>query len=417
MSQRTYTPNGFLHQTIFSNRFEKLWKEEVKRKGLKGASVLFTVIRMVRGRMIVGALFGALLSAAIFFRSSYILQKLLTTIEISDTTSYGYQALLFSLIILCSVMKTLCYSALSTTASVAGIRARSGVLSFLFQKILRSQHHSVSTGELINLCASDGQRIYDAILVASMLFTAVPIIGVAVYSTYLLGYWGLLGLAVVLGSIPVKLRKKESKSLKNLLIAQSLMVTLSQMVPIFATALTLLAMTICKADFSLLRAFVYMSTIYSLRMALGTIPFCLRAISEAVNACFRLKDILVVEEQKLQVLPVKSKDKLLEINKASFGWKQDLLTCTDIKSKQTTKYGATYKERNEKRTEKDGESSEDRLLFAAEESDDAGDVVLTLHDITMSLCLGQLVGVCGAVGSGKSSLIQAILGMVRKLSI
>jgi len=37
-----------------------------------------------------------------------------------------------------------------------------------------------------------------------MLFTAVPIIGVAVYSTYLLGYWGLLGFAVIFGSIPVK---------------------------------------------------------------------------------------------------------------------------------------------------------------------------------------------------------------------
>jgi len=57
-------------------------------------------------------------------------------------------------------------------------------------------------------------------------------------------YWDLDDLEV---------RKKESKSLKNLLIAQSLMLSISQMVPIFATALTLLAMTIFKADFSLLQ--------------------------------------------------------------------------------------------------------------------------------------------------------------------
>jgi len=75
MSQGTCTPNGFLHQTIYSNRFEKLWREEVKRKGLKGASVLFTVIRMIRRRLIVGALFGALLSAATFFRSVSIYSK------------------------------------------------------------------------------------------------------------------------------------------------------------------------------------------------------------------------------------------------------------------------------------------------------------------------------------------------------
>jgi len=40
-----------------------------------------------------------------------------------------------------------------------------------------------------------------------MVFTTVPIVGVAVYSTYLLGYWGLLGFAVVFGSIPFKVGK------------------------------------------------------------------------------------------------------------------------------------------------------------------------------------------------------------------
>jgi len=40
------------------------------------------------------------------------------------------------------------------------------------------------------------------------------------------------------------------------------------------------------------------------------------------------------------------------------------------------------------------------------------ETVTTLHDITISLAKGELVGVCGSVGSGKTSLIQAILGMV-----
>jgi len=38
--------------------------------------------------------------------------------------------------------------------------------------------------------------------------------------------------------------------------------------------------------------------------------------------------------------------------------------------------------------------------------------ITTLHNINISLKEGSLVGVCGAVGSGKTSLIQAILGMV-----
>ena len=44
--------------------------------------------------------------------------------------------------------------------------------------------------------------------------------------------------------------------------------------------------------------------------------------------------------------------------------------------------------------------------------DEKEEIVVTLHDVTMSLKAGTLLGVCGAVGSGKTSLLQAILGMV-----
>ena len=37
---------------------------------------------------------------------------------------------------------------------------------------------------------------------------------------------------------------------------------------------------------------------------------------------------------------------------------------------------------------------------------------ITLRDITFTLPKGKLLGVCGSVGSGKSSLVQAILGRV-----
>jgi len=54
---------------IFLERFKKLWKEEVEIKGLRGASVLLTVLRMVRRRMMVAALFGVILSSTLLIRS------------------------------------------------------------------------------------------------------------------------------------------------------------------------------------------------------------------------------------------------------------------------------------------------------------------------------------------------------------
>jgi len=61
------------------------------------------------------------------------------------------------------------------------------------------------------------------------------------------------------------------------------------------------------------------------------------------------------------------------------------------------------------------ESTEKQQLLFEEEKDDEPhpNIVITLKSINLSLKEGSLVGVCGAVGSGKTSLIQAILGMVR----
>jgi len=57
------------------------------------------------------------------------------------------------------------------------------------------------------------------------------------------------------------------------------------------------------------------------------------------------------------------------------------------------------------------------MLLESESSDDSlesssGDTIITLHGITLCLTKGELLGICGAVGSGKTSIIQAILGMV-----
>ena len=41
--------------------------------------------------------------------------------------------------------------------------------------------------------------------------------------------------------------------------------------------------------------------------------------------------------------------------------------------------------------------------------------IQVLHDVTLSIDPGSLVGVAGAIGSGKSSLISSILGEVNIL--
>ena len=49
-----------------------------------------------------------------------------------------------------------------------------------------------------------------------------------------------------------------------------------------------------------------------------------------------------------------------------------------------------------------------------EEEEERGREIPTLFDINLQVARGQLVGIAGGVGAGKSSLISAILGEVRQ---
>jgi len=57
-------------------------------------------------------------------------------------------------------------------------------------------------------------------------------------------------------------------------------------------------------------------------------------------------------------------------------------------------------------------NSEKEPLLSENNEDSEVKVLPTLHDITLTVKTGMTIGVCGSVGSGKTSVLQAILGMV-----
>ncbi|KAF6027749.1 hypothetical protein EB796_013938 [Bugula neritina] len=136
-------------------RIENLWKDEVARVGARKASVVSTLFKMIRDRFLIAM--------------------------------------------------TLCilFNTLSIVRSVT-IRARGGLLSLSCQKILHRQNSNISVGELVTLCANDGQRVYDALRMSVHIFGGLPPIIGAVYSVYLLGPWGLFGYVIFFGFFPIQ---------------------------------------------------------------------------------------------------------------------------------------------------------------------------------------------------------------------
>jgi ATP-binding cassette subfamily C (CFTR/MRP) protein 5 len=56
-----------------------------------------------------------------------------------------------------------------------------------------------------------------------------------------------------------------------------------------------------------------------------------------------------------------------------------------------------------------GATAEEKGRFI---SSDENQPIETLHNIELEISRGKLIGVCGSVGSGKSSLLSAIMGDV-----
>jgi len=83
-----------------------------------------------------------------------------------------------------------------------------------------------------------------------------------------------------------------------------------------------------------------------------------------------------------------------------------------VSGKKSKNYGSTKKPEGKRSSQQN--NNENLPLLSEQENDyySAEDTIVTLHDITLSLPEGSLLGICGGVGSGKTSIIQAILGMV-----
>jgi len=143
-------------------------------------------------------------------------------------------------------------------------------------------------------------------------------------------------------------------------------------------------------------AFTLFSIFSALQFTVGTLPHGIRALAEAKVALNRLTEFLLLpewtppEERSETAKNVKEsemKGNVLMLDKATLGW---------------------MKKTSEKTANGTFPPNEEGQALNAQEEEPA-----TLHEIDLEVKQGELVGVAGGIGSGKSSLVSAIMGEVR----
>lgn len=447
-------------------RFERIWSEELKKKGPERASFARVCLRANRTRLIctficmVFFLFFSLLNPIFLIRSflEYLGQG---HIDIRVGIAYVF-GMLF-----CEVLRATFMSMTWMINYQAGARIRAGAMTLLFKKILHLKGLKDKTvGELVNLVGNDSQRIFEACTVGPMVLSGpIAMLAGCAYAIYYLGPWALVGCAIFVGFYPfntfisklttylrrkcifatdnrvrvmnelltcIKLikmyawekpfaqkiadiRQVEKGLLEKGAIVQSISTSTAGMVPVIGSTLTFVAMVSAGNDLTAAEAFSFVALLNSLRFVLGVLPYGIKSIAEASVAVKRFGSVLLMEEMEPQ-RGTKSKPPdgvAMEIKDATLTWGAAV---SEASAAHSDKNGKKQSPNAKPKGGVKGATSEEKQRMLANETtnmlmtgESSGEHA-TLANISVTLQKGKLLGVCGSVGSGKSSLINAILG-------
>uniref|UniRef100_A0A8C7JY84 ATP binding cassette subfamily C member 12 n=1 Tax=Oncorhynchus kisutch TaxID=8019 RepID=A0A8C7JY84_ONCKI len=389
------SPCAWRRRVWLSSVTEKgqLWEEEVAKVGLEKASLGGVFMRFQRTRSLVAFLVAILFALSVFIGpknpgTSTLLHGvgLCVALFISEFSKAFFASLLWAV-----NLRT-------------AIRVKSAFSVVAFQKIISLRSVSnLSVGEMINVLTSDGYRMFEAVLFGTFLL-CIPVLLTAciIYACYTLGYTALIGVSVYLIFIPIQflmarliqvfrrkavsvtdtrvrtmnevltciklikmyawetsfekkitdIRKNEKQLLEMAGYIQSINSSITTIIPTMATILTFVVHTLLGLPLSSSEAFTTIAIFNSMRFSLGLLPFSVKAIAEGLVSLARLK-VSLLSFKTLSII--------------------NFILLPYIMKHMCPK-----------------------------------------HFCYQSLCIvkissGNLLGICGNVGSGKTSLISSIL--------
>uniref|UniRef100_A0AAQ5ZTI0 ATP-binding cassette sub-family C member 5 n=1 Tax=Amphiprion ocellaris TaxID=80972 RepID=A0AAQ5ZTI0_AMPOC len=467
---------------INCQRLESLWHDELKRRGREGVSLTRVFWRFCQTRMLV-AIFSLLLTMVAGFVGPALLVRALLEYSQSSESCVWYGLSLVAGIFLMELMRSWSLALMWAVNYRTAARLRGAALTFAFHKILRLRStKDISPGELINICSSDGQRLYEAVSVGCLL-AGGPLVGILglSYTAYFLGPTALLGSAIFIIFYPVmmlasrltayfrkkcvvvtdrrvrlmneilgcikfikmycwedafaqniyKVRSKERGILERAGVVQSLTVGVAPIVVVIASVCTFTLHMALGYDLTAAQAFTVVAVFNSMTFALKVTPLAVRALSEGAVAVKRF--------QKAGVDAISSSESqdpsnAVEFQDATLAWEKARSPPTESNPTPKKRGGMKRVLRREKlslyistedgKGNKEGPNAQSLLTNMEQESPQSTisstqsirpPLHKTLHRIDLRVKKGSLVGICGGVGSGKSSLLSALLGQMTLL--
>jgi len=220
-----------------------------------------------------------------------------------------------------------------------------------------------------------------------------------------------------------ELRKREIRAIQILLSIRNAINAIAMSMPVFASMLAFITYSLTNHSLAPSRIFSSLALFNSLRMPLNLLPLVLGQVADAKTSLERIQEFLLSEEQKDDVVWDGDMEPGVEVQNASFTWER---TATHDKERTNT-FQTRFELMAAKKAEKERKKAQkkaDKVAKKNEKSPGESNEDISsettelepfkLHDMDFTVGRNELVAVIGTVGSGKTSLLAALAGDMRR---
>ncbi|KAK1247857.1 hypothetical protein MKX07_000745 [Trichoderma sp. CBMAI-0711] len=206
-----------------------------------------------------------------------------------------------------------------------------------------------------------------------------------------------------------EIRSKEIYSIQVLLAIRNAINAVSMSMPIFASMLAFITYSLTNHGLAPAEIFSSLALFNGLRIPLNLLPLVLGQVIDAWSSLQRIEQFLLEEEQEEDVVFDPEAEHAIELKHASFTWER-------TPTKEADKADASKAKKAAKKADAPKEtapsaSGDDSASTLVEEREP-----FKLQDLNLQAGRNELIAVIGTVGSGKSSLLAALAGDMRKTS-
>ncbi|XP_009877002.1 PREDICTED: canalicular multispecific organic anion transporter 1 [Apaloderma vittatum] len=342
---------------------------------------------------------------------------------VSDKESFAWQGYLYSILLfLTALIQSLCLQQYFTLCFQLGIAVRAGLIAAIYKKALTmssATRKESTVGETVNLMSADAQRFMDTTNFIHQLWSSpLQIILSIVFLWEELGPSVLAGLAVMVLLIPINaflVAKAKTIQVKNMKNKDERMKIMSEIL----NGIKILKLFAWEPSFEMrvneirareLKNLVNFSYLQSISIFVFTCaPFLVSLASFAVYVLVDENNILDAQKAFTAI----SLFNVLRFPMAMLPMVLSSLVQTNVSTARLERYlggedldtSAIYHNPIPGSAVRFSEAT-----FAWEQDGNAA-----VKDVTLDIAPGSLVAVVGAVGSGKSSLVSAMLGEMENI--